>query len=113
MPQATVLISGAGIAGPALAHWLTKAGYRVIVVEIAPGVRPGGQTVDLRGLGSDVIERMGLIDVMRAHAVKQRGAAWVRSDGSRRAIRSTRCPSTPFLRAFRARRDARGKPARH
>lgn len=85
MSQPTVLISGAGIAGPSLAFWLSRNGCRVIVVEIAPGVRPGGQTVDLRGAGGDVVERMGLIDQMRARALEQRGAAWVRSDGSRRA----------------------------
>ena len=83
--QPTVLISGAGIAGPSLAFWLTKNGYRVIVVEIADGVRPGGQTVDLRGAGGDVIERMGLMPQMRAHALEQHGVAWVASDGSRRA----------------------------
>jgi 2-polyprenyl-6-methoxyphenol hydroxylase-like FAD-dependent oxidoreductase len=48
MTQPTVVISGAGIAGPALARWLSATGYRVVVVEIAPGVRPGGQTVDVR-----------------------------------------------------------------
>ena len=85
MTQPTVVISGAGIAGPALAFWLTRNGYRVVVVEIAPGIRPGGQTVDLRGAGGDVVERMGLIDQMRARAVEQAGAAWVKSDGSRRA----------------------------
>jgi 2-polyprenyl-6-methoxyphenol hydroxylase-like FAD-dependent oxidoreductase len=85
MAQPTVLISGAGIAGPSLAFWLTRNGYRVIVVEIAPGIRPGGQTVDLRGAGGDVVERMGLIDQMRDRALEQRGAAWIRSDGSRRA----------------------------
>jgi 2-polyprenyl-6-methoxyphenol hydroxylase-like FAD-dependent oxidoreductase len=79
------VISGAGIAGPALAFWLARNGYRVVVVEIAPGVRPGGQTVDLRGAGGDVVERMGLIDEMRARAVEQAGAAWVKRDGSRRA----------------------------
>ncbi len=83
--QPTVLISGAGIAGPSLAFWLTKNGYRVIVVEIADGIRPGGQTVDLRGAGGDVVERMGLMPQMRAHALDQHGVAWVASDGSRRA----------------------------
>jgi 2-polyprenyl-6-methoxyphenol hydroxylase-like FAD-dependent oxidoreductase len=83
--QPTVLISGAGIAGPALAFWLSKNGYRVIVVEVATGIRPGGQTVDLRGAGGDVVERMGLMPQMRAHALEQPGVAWVRSDGSRRA----------------------------
>jgi 2-polyprenyl-6-methoxyphenol hydroxylase-like FAD-dependent oxidoreductase len=85
MTQPTVVISGAGIAGPALAFWLTRNGYRVIVVEIGVGLRPGGQTVDLRGAGGDVVERMGLIDEMRARALEQRGAAWVTSDGSIRA----------------------------
>ena len=85
MTVPTILISGAGIAGPSLALWLTKNGYRVIVVEIAPGIRPGGQTVDLRGAGGDVVERMGLMPQMREHALEQHGVAWVRSDGSRRA----------------------------
>jgi 2-polyprenyl-6-methoxyphenol hydroxylase-like FAD-dependent oxidoreductase len=85
MTQPSVLISGAGIAGPALAFWLTKNGYRVTVVELAEGIRPGGQTVDLRGAGADVVERMGLLDQMKGRSLFQRGIAWVRSDGSRRA----------------------------
>jgi 2-polyprenyl-6-methoxyphenol hydroxylase-like FAD-dependent oxidoreductase len=85
MPQPTVLVSGAGIAGPALAFWLTRYGYRVVVVESAPGLRPGGQTVDLRGAGAEVIDRMGLLDEMKFRSLFQRGVAWVRSDGSRRA----------------------------
>ena len=85
MTQATVLISGAGIAGPALAFWLARNGYRVIVVETAPGIRPGGQTVDLRGAGADVVQRMGLLDELKGRSMDQRGIAWVRSDGSRRA----------------------------
>jgi 2-polyprenyl-6-methoxyphenol hydroxylase-like FAD-dependent oxidoreductase len=81
----TVLISGAGIAGPALAFWLTKSGYQVTIVELADGIRPGGQTVDLRGAGGDVVERMGLIDQMRQRSLDQRGVAWIKADGSRRA----------------------------
>ena len=85
MPQPTVLISGAGIAGPALAFWLNKTGYRITIVELAEGIRPGGQTVDLRGAGGDVVERMGLIDQMRQRSLDQRGVAWIKADGSRRA----------------------------
>jgi 2-polyprenyl-6-methoxyphenol hydroxylase-like FAD-dependent oxidoreductase len=39
MTQPTVLISGAGIAGPALAFWLNKSGYRVTIVELADDIR--------------------------------------------------------------------------
>ncbi|OBB59818.1 FAD-binding monooxygenase [Mycobacterium sp. 852013-51886_SCH5428379] len=85
MAKPTVLISGAGIAGPALALWLTRNGFSVVVTEIADDIRPGGQTVDLRGAGADVVERMGLLTQMRSRALFQRGIAWVRADGSRRA----------------------------
>jgi 2-polyprenyl-6-methoxyphenol hydroxylase-like FAD-dependent oxidoreductase len=85
MTQSTVLISGAGVAGPALAHWLSGNGYRVVIVELAPGIRPGGQTVDLRGAGRGVVERMGLLDQMVDRSLPQQGIAWVRADGSRRA----------------------------
>jgi 2-polyprenyl-6-methoxyphenol hydroxylase-like FAD-dependent oxidoreductase len=85
MAQPTILISGAGIAGPALAFWLNKTGYRVTIVELADGIRPGGQTVDLRGAGGDVVRRMDLLAEMHARSLDQRGAAWIRADGSRRA----------------------------
>jgi 2-polyprenyl-6-methoxyphenol hydroxylase-like FAD-dependent oxidoreductase len=83
--QPTVVVSGAGIAGPSLAHWLSANGYRVVVVELAPGVRPGGQTVDLRGSGREVVYKMGLHDQMVGRSLVQRGAAWVKADGTRRA----------------------------
>src|SRR3954462_258047 len=78
----SVLISGAGIAGPALASWLTRRGIAVTVVERAPAPRPGGQAVDLRGAGRTVADRMGLLDEIRAVSLEQKGIAWVRADGS-------------------------------
>jgi 2-polyprenyl-6-methoxyphenol hydroxylase-like FAD-dependent oxidoreductase len=61
-----VLISGAGIAGPALAYWLGRYGFHPTVVEIAPGLREGGSAVDFRGpthLG--LLARMGVLDDLR------------------------------------------------
>lgn len=61
-----VLISGAGIAGPALAYWLGHHGFSPTVVELAPGLRPGGQAVDFRGeTHLTVLERMGVLDKLR------------------------------------------------
>src|SRR4029450_8917973 len=80
-----VLISGAGIAGTAAAYWLRESGYCVTVVERAPGLRQGGQTVDLRGAGRTVVDRMGLLDQIRAMTVRQRGIAWVDESGRHRA----------------------------
>ncbi|GAA2695232.1 FAD-dependent monooxygenase [Streptomyces lunalinharesii] len=81
MQNTEILVSGAGIAGPALAYWLRKAGFTVTVVERAPAPRPGGQTVDLRGAGRTVIERMGLMGRARAESVDQRGLALVDASG--------------------------------
>ncbi|MFE0700761.1 FAD-dependent monooxygenase [Streptomyces sp. NPDC058872] len=81
MPNNEILICGAGIAGPVLAYWLRKGGFTVTVVERAPEPRPGGQTVDLRGAGRTVIERMGLMDRARAESVDQRGLALVDNSG--------------------------------
>ncbi|WP_251057589.1 FAD-dependent monooxygenase [Streptomyces sp. ISL-94] len=62
----TVLISGASIAGPALAHWLARRGFRPTVVELAPALRPGGQAVDFRGeTHLSVLDRMGILDDLR------------------------------------------------
>lgn len=57
---ATVLISGAGIAGPALAFWLDKAGFSPVLVESAPQLRSGGFVIDFWGLGYAIAQRMGL-----------------------------------------------------
>ena len=81
MEQNEVLISGAGIAGPAVAYWLRAAGFRPTVVERAPAPRPGGQAVDLRGTGRTVTERMGLLDRVREVALEQEGFAYVDASG--------------------------------
>ncbi|XVU23420.1 FAD-dependent monooxygenase [Actinoplanes sp. CA-054009] len=62
-----VLISGASIAGPALAYWLGRFGIRPTIVEIAPELRTGGNAVDFRGpLHMGLLERMGVLGDLRA-----------------------------------------------
>ncbi|RSN21044.1 FAD-dependent oxidoreductase [Streptomyces sp. WAC 05977] len=62
----TVLISGAGIAGPALAFWLRKRGFAPTVVERAPALREGGSAVDFRGEQMALLESMGILEDIRA-----------------------------------------------
>ena len=45
MVNRTVLISGAGIGGPALAFWLRRHGFAPTVVEVAAAPRPGSDRV--------------------------------------------------------------------
>jgi 2-polyprenyl-6-methoxyphenol hydroxylase-like FAD-dependent oxidoreductase len=72
--SARVLVAGASIAGPALAHWLGRRGAEVTVVERAPELRPGGQAVDARGVTREVIRRMGLDAAVRAARTETAGA---------------------------------------
>lgn len=61
-----VLISGASIAGPALAYWLGRYGFQPTVVELAPALRDGGQAVDFRGeTHLTVLEHMGVLAELR------------------------------------------------
>ncbi|MGH3830510.1 MAG: FAD-dependent monooxygenase [Pseudonocardiaceae bacterium] len=63
-----ILISGASIAGPVLAYWLTRYGFTPTVVEKAPTLRKtGGHAVDLFGPALDVVERMGLLERIQAN----------------------------------------------
>jgi 2-polyprenyl-6-methoxyphenol hydroxylase-like FAD-dependent oxidoreductase len=62
-----VLISGASIAGPALAFWLSRYGFEATAVERAPALRPGGYAVDFRGTAMQVLDRMGLVDAVKQH----------------------------------------------
>ena len=83
-----VLISGGGIAGPALAFWLHRAGAEVTIVERDAAPRPGGHAVDVRGVARDVVERMGLREAIRAHQVPERGWAMVNARGKKLAAMS-------------------------
>ena len=66
-PKLSILISGASVAGPALAFWLSRAGHDVTVVERARGLREGGYAVDFRGPAHmDTLARMGVLDDLRA-----------------------------------------------
>lgn len=77
----TILISGASVAGPALAFWLREYGFTITVVEQAPTLREGGYKVDLRGVAMEVIERMGLSEEIRKASTDMRGGSWVDEDG--------------------------------
>lgn len=72
-----ILISGAGVSGPALSTFLLRsnAAHHITIVERAPALRTGGQQIDLRGQGIPVMRRLGLLDAVRARAVAEDGIA--------------------------------------
>jgi 2-polyprenyl-6-methoxyphenol hydroxylase-like FAD-dependent oxidoreductase len=68
-----VLISGASVAGPALAYFLTAAGHDVTVVERAGDLRDSGYAVDFRGDAFAVLADLGIEDRVRALDTRMRG----------------------------------------
>ncbi|WP_225730777.1 MULTISPECIES: FAD-dependent monooxygenase [unclassified Nocardia] len=81
MSEKTVLISGASVAGPALAYWLHRYGFTVTVVEQAPGPRDGGYKVDVRGVAMELLRRMGCADAVAAASTGIRGGQWIAGTG--------------------------------
>ncbi len=79
----SVLISGAGIAGPALAYWLVRCGWSCTIVERAPTLRTGGQAVDFRGpIHRAVLERMDMWNPIHEHRTSAGDMVIVREDDS-------------------------------
>ncbi|MET0318203.1 MAG: FAD-dependent monooxygenase [Rhodococcus fascians] len=76
------VISGAGIAGPALAHQLAARGWRTTVVERYPERRGEGQNVDIRGAAREVARRMGIEEDVRAANTGEVGMRFLAEDGT-------------------------------
>lgn len=72
-----VLISGASIAGPVTAYWLERAGADVTIVERADELRPGGQSIDIRGHGLTIVKRMGMFEAIKAITTHEKGLRFV------------------------------------
>ncbi|GAA4854436.1 FAD-dependent monooxygenase [Pseudonocardia benzenivorans] len=78
----TVLVSGASIAGPALAFWLARHGAAVTVVEKAPELRTGGQAVDFKGaVHRAVLDHMGLYEEIERRATGGHDQTVIDADG--------------------------------
>src|SRR5712691_5503839 len=86
MKNREILISGASIAGPALAYWLRRHGFQPTVVERAPALSDGGYAVDFRGpahLG--VLARMGILEDIRRLQTHMGAMSYVDRTGKRLA----------------------------
>lgn len=81
-PRRKVLISGASIAGPALAFWLNRHGFAVTVVEKAATLRDGGYPIDVRGTALEVVRRMGILPRLRDAHIDLRRLTFLDGDGS-------------------------------
>jgi 2-polyprenyl-6-methoxyphenol hydroxylase-like FAD-dependent oxidoreductase len=83
MQNKSILISGAGIAGPTLANWLLRQGIQPTLVEKAPHLRAGGYVIDFWGLGYEVAGEMGLLPTLDREGYDMQELRLVDSDGRR------------------------------
>ncbi|MEO7909631.1 MAG: FAD-dependent monooxygenase [Roseiflexaceae bacterium] len=73
-----ILISGASIAGPAVAYWLRRYGFNPTVVERTPTLRDGGYAVDFRGAAHlGVLDRMGILPEIYRQQTHMRAVSYV------------------------------------
>jgi 2-polyprenyl-6-methoxyphenol hydroxylase-like FAD-dependent oxidoreductase len=78
-----VLISGAGMAGLALALNLGARGHQVTMVERASHFRVNGSPIDIRGDAISITGEMGLLAQVREQRVRMtEEIVWVNSDGA-------------------------------
>src|SRR5258706_8283138 len=75
----TILISGASIAGPALAYWLSRYGFKPTIVEKAPALREGGYAIDIRGAAQKVAGCMGILGELQQAHTEMQGMLYVDS----------------------------------
>lgn len=75
-----VLVSGASIAGPTLAFWLSKYGFDVTIVERSKALRLGGQNLDVRGAGRAIVRMMGIEKEILAANTGEIGLQFVNSE---------------------------------
>lgn len=86
MTPLKVLISGGGVAGPALASFLSRTGANVTLIERKHEIRASGQQVDLRGQGMQMLAKMGIEDSVRAAGVPELGMQLVDRGGQPKAF---------------------------
>lgn len=80
-----IAISGAGVAGAALAHWLHRTGHTPTLIERAPAFRTGGYMIDFWGIGYRVTRRMGIEAVIRDAGYDVQSVRSLGPDGATRA----------------------------
>ncbi|TVY13809.1 Uncharacterized protein LARI1_G007887 [Lachnellula arida] len=81
-----VLVIGGGIAGPALAYWLSRINANITLIERSPHIRASGQQVDLRAQGVHMMKKMGIEDAVQAAAVPETGTQLIDINGRTKAF---------------------------
>jgi len=85
LSRLNVLISGAGIAGSALAYWVAHFGHSATVVERSGSLRSSGAPVDVRRPAMPIVERMNIVPRLREASTVVSGWTLLDEAGERSA----------------------------
>lgn len=77
-----VLVSGGSIAGLTLTYWLHHYGFNVTLIERNDGLRLGGQNIDVKGPGWEVMQKMDLEKKLKAAHTTEKGIRFVKKDNT-------------------------------
>ncbi|MFV8053923.1 FAD-binding domain [Mycobacterium sp. 48b] len=80
-----IAISGAGVAGTALAHWLHRTGHTPTLIERASAFRTGGYMIDFWGIGYRVTRQMGIEPAIRDAGYDVQSVRTLEPDGATQA----------------------------
>ncbi|KAK3073627.1 hypothetical protein LTR53_004637 [Teratosphaeriaceae sp. CCFEE 6253] len=76
-----ILISGAGVAGPALAWHAAKTGAAVTILDKSESLLRSGHNIDVNGSALTVIKKMGLFDELRRLTTTEKGTQVLNDKG--------------------------------
>ncbi|KAF9773451.1 hypothetical protein IL306_008733 [Fusarium sp. DS 682] len=86
MSPLKVLVVGGGVAGPSVAHWLSRTGAEITLIERSPKARTTGQQLDLRHQGVGVMKKMGIEPAIRAKQIHEVGTQLIDTNGRTKAF---------------------------
>ncbi|RYP47676.1 hypothetical protein DL768_006329 [Monosporascus sp. mg162] len=83
-----ILIIGAGIGGPIMAFILQRSNpdHHITVIERSPALRASGAQIDIRAQGIPLLQKLGLLDAVKARTVSEGGVELVDKNDKRRAV---------------------------
>ena len=99
MGNKTVLVSGGSIAGPTLAFWLNKHGFKTTIVERVTTLRLGGQNIDISGAARAVVRKMGIETEIITASTGELGVRFVdENDVSKAVLEASTDDKERFMR---------------
>lgn len=78
-----ILVVGAGVAGPVVCYWLKRFGFSPTLIERSENLRKGGFAIDIRGIATEIIKKMGIYDEIVSRRTQLENGCYVDALGNK------------------------------